>query len=94
MFIKLLNHYSRYTGDGIRLFPRWQKLRPMLKQRWLLGCNKTLGQRHWRDVGPMFHINIGPMLRGIGASEAEGWRERKRGGKEGGTGAPPDFYLD
>jgi len=32
----------------------------MLKQRWLLGCNKTLDQRRWRNVGPLFHIVTGP----------------------------------
>ena len=32
----------------------------MLKQRWLQGCNQTLDQRRWRNVGPVFHIVTGP----------------------------------
>ena len=47
------------TGIQARVI-RWQKDGPMLKQRWLLGCNQTLDQRRWRNVGPLFHIVTGP----------------------------------
>lgn len=39
----------------------WQMVGPTLKQHWLLVSNQTLGQRGWRNVGPVFHISTGPM---------------------------------
>ena len=51
--------YRPTTGIQARVI-RWQKDGPMLKQRWLQGCNQTLDQRRWRNVGPVFHIVTGP----------------------------------